>query len=245
MAKLGLDYPTAWGRGYPARIARNLILGRGIAPIIRRMGNLDVHGLEHLEHGGPFIFVANHTSHLDTPILLTALPASIRRRTVVAAAMDNFFMNSRKAFFTVLVFNAIAIDRHKVNRRSAQLAIDLIEDGWNLILYPEGGRSPDGNLQEFKGGAGYVAGRAKVPVVPTYIHDAGYLRGAKYAKAPLFTRASQLTDRTVTVTFGEPLLAEHDEHIRHYGARIEEAVALLGRNVSGNAAYGVHPTDEY
>jgi len=245
MAQLGLDYPTQWGRGYPARIVRNLVVGRLLAPTIRRMGSLQVYGAEHLETGGPFIFVANHTSHLDTPIMMSALPAPVRRRTVVAAAMDNFFMNPRKAFFTVLMFNAIAIDRHKVNRRSSQLAIDLVEDGWHLLLYPEGGRSPDGNLQEFKGGAAYLADRAKAPVIPTYIHDAGYLRGAKYAKAPLFTKAAQYRKRPVSVTFGAPLLAEPDENIRRFGTRIEEAVAELGRQVSGDAEYGIHPPDEY
>jgi 1-acyl-sn-glycerol-3-phosphate acyltransferase len=245
MTKLGLDYPTAWGRGYPARIVRNIVVGRLLAPTIRRMGSLQVFGEEHLSSGGPFIFVANHTSHLDTPIMLSALPPAVRRRTVVAAAMDNFFMNPRKAFLTVLFFNAIAFDRHKVNRRSSQLAIELIEDGWHLLLYPEGGRSPDGNLHEFKGGAGYLAERAHTPVIPTYIHDAGYLRGAKYAKAPAYTKASQFRQRPVTVTFGPPLLPEHEENVRKFGARIEEAVAALGRRVSGDAAYGVHPPDEY
>jgi len=245
MAKIGLDFPTKWGRGYPARIARSLILGRGIVPLIRRAGSLQVSGAEQLEHGGPFIFVANHTSHLDTPIMLAALPASVRRKTVVAAAMDNFFMDPRKAFFTVLAFNAIPFDRQKLNRRSSQLAIDLVEDGWHLLLYPEGGRSPDGNLQEFKGGAGYLAERAKAAVVPTYIHDAGYLRGAKYAKAPLFTKAAQFRRRPVTVTFGEPLVMTDDENMRKFGARIEEAVAAMGRHISGNDDYGVHPSDEY
>jgi len=245
MTQLGLDYPTAWGRGYLARFVRNVYMGRIVGPLIRRMSSLDVRGLEHLESRGPYIFVANHTSHLDTPLILTSMPARLRKRTVVAAAMDNFFMDARKAFKTVLIFNAIPIDRHKVNRRSSQQAIDLVGDGWNLLLYPEGGRSPDGDLQEFKGGAAYLADRAKAPIVPTYIHDAGYLRGAKYAKAPKFTLAPQHRRHHVSVTFGAPLTMQPDENIRRFGARIEAAVAELGRGVSGNAAYGVRPPDEY
>jgi 1-acyl-sn-glycerol-3-phosphate acyltransferase len=244
MTKLGLDFPTQWGRGYVARIIRNVCIESLLAPVVRRIASLEVRGLEHLEGGGPFIFVANHTSHLDTPLVLSALPARVRHQTVVAAAMDNFFMSRRKAFATVLLFNAIPIDRHKVNRRSSQLAIDLVGDGWNLLLYPEGGRSPDGNLQEFKGGASYLADRAKCPVVPVYIHDAGYLRGAKYAKAPKFT-ATQYRRHPVSVTFGAPLVGERDENIRRFGIRIEEAVAVLGREVSGDTNYGIHPVDEY
>ena len=179
MVQLGLDFPTQWARGYAARFIRNLYIGRFVAPTIRRVGDLQVFGTSNLEQGGPYIFVANHTSHLDTPIVLSALPPRVRRKTVVAAAMDNFFMDARKAFFTTLMFNAIPIDRHKVNRRSSQLAIDLVEDGWHLLLYPEGGRSPDGNLQEFKGGAAYLADRAHCAVIPTYIHDAGFANGTE------------------------------------------------------------------
>jgi 1-acyl-sn-glycerol-3-phosphate acyltransferase len=170
VTRTGLDFPTKWGRGYLARFVRNLYWTYFVTPYITRISNLEVSGSEHLSAHGPFIFVANHTSHLDTPLILSALPASIRRRTVVAAAMDNFFMEPFKAFRTVLAYNAIPIDRHKINRRSSQLALELVEDRWNLLLYPEGGRSPDGNLQEFKGGAAYLAERSRATVIPVYIH---------------------------------------------------------------------------
>jgi 1-acyl-sn-glycerol-3-phosphate acyltransferase len=245
VVQLGLDFPTKWGRGYLARCVRNLYWTYYITPLIRRMSSLRVDGLEVLNTPGPFIFVANHNSHLDTPLLLSALPPRVRRRTVVAAAMDNFFMQTVKAFRTVLVFNAIPIDRHRINRRSSQLALELVEDRWNLLLYPEGGRSPDGNLQEFKGGAAYLAERSKATVVPTYIHEAGFLRGPKYAKAPLYTRGRSQRRHPVSVTFGEPLRALPDENIRRFGARIEEAVAELGRRVSGDPLYGQRPGDEY
>ena len=245
MTQLGLDFPTKWGRGYVARFVRNLYWTYIITRLVRRMSTLSVDGLEHLDNHGPHIFVANHSSHLDTPLLLTALPAGIRRRTIVAAAMDNFFMSAQKAFRTVLVFNAIPIDRHKINRRSSQLALELVEDKWNLLLYPEGGRSPDGNLQEFKGGAAYLAERSKATVIPAYIHDAGFLRGPKYAKAPMYVRGRSQRRHHVTVTFGAPLRAEDGENIRRFGVRIEEAVAELGRLVSGNPEYGQRPSDEY
>lgn len=245
MAQLGLDFPTKWGRGYIARFVRNLYWSYLITRLIRRMATLTVAGLEHLDGGGPFIFVANHTSHLDTPLLLTALPAPMRRRTIVAAAMDNFFMSTFKAFRTVLVFNAIPIDRHKINRRSSQLALELLEDKWNLLLYPEGGRSPDGNLQEFKGGAAYLAERSKATVVPTYINEAGFLRGPKYAKAPLYTQGRSQRRHHVVVTFGPALRIESGENIRRFGVRIEESVAELGRYVSGNPEYGQRPSDDY
>jgi len=239
MAQLGLDYPTKWGRGYTARIARSLLQRTTLIPYTRFLSSLEVRGVEHIEGTGPFIFAANHSSNADTPLVLSALPVAQRKRTVVAAAMDNFFMDSRKAFRTVLLFNAIPIDRHRINRRSAQLALELVEDHWNLLIYPEGGRSPDGDLQEFKGGAAYLAERAKATVIPTYIHGSGYLQAPKYAKAPVYLEAPPERRHHVIVAFGPSLRCGDDENIRRFGARIEDAVKELGREVSGDASYGV------
>ncbi len=240
MTRLGLDYPTAWGRRYSTRVARDLLHRLFLGPYMRYMSSLEVRGLEHLRGSGPYIFTANHASNLDTPLILSALPAQLRRRTVVAAAMDSFFMDRRTAFRTVLVFNAIPIDRLRVNRRSAQVALALVEDRWNLLIYPEGGRTPDGRLQHFKGGAAYLAERAGAIVVPTYVHDAGYLRGPKYAKAPRFVNGPSRRRHHVIVAFGEGIRCPDDESIRRFGARIEDAVIQLGRDVSQDLAYGVN-----
>ncbi len=239
MAELGLDYPTAWGRRYSTRVARDLIHRLFLGPYMRYMATLDVRGLEHLEGSGPFIFASNHASNLDTPLILSALPTRLRRRTVVAAAMDNFFMDRKTAFRTVLVFNAIPIDRLRVNRRSAQQALALVQDRWNLLIYPEGGRTPDGSLQEFKGGAAYLAERSGATIVPTYVHDAGYLRGPKYAKAPRYVDGPSRRRHHVIVAFGTGVRCGEGESIRRFGVRVEEAVVNLGRAVSHDDSFGV------
>ena len=241
MAKLGLDYPTAWGRSYSARVVRNLMHVGFILPYTRYLSTLDVRGLENIVGSGPFVFVANHSSNLDTPLVLAALPSRIRQRLVVAAAMDNFFMDSWKAFRTVLMFNAIPIDRHKVNRRSAQQTLELVQDRWNLLIYPEGGRTPDGNLHEFKGGAAYVAQRSQAIVIPTYIHGSGLLQGRKWAKAPQYLNGPYERRHHVTITFGPALRCEEGENIRRFSVRIDEAVIGLGRLVSGDENYGAKP----
>jgi 1-acyl-sn-glycerol-3-phosphate acyltransferase len=234
-----MDYPTKWGRGYVARFARNIIHTYFMGPYVRYLTTLEVRGAENIVGDGPFIFVANHASNADTIILMTALPVRARRRTVVAAAVDSFFMNASDAFKTVLVFNAIPVDRLKVNRRSSQLALELIEDHWNLVIYPEGGRTPDGNLHEFKGGAAYLAERSKAAVVPTYLHEAGMMKGPKYAKAPQYVDAPSERRHHVIVAFGTAMRCEEGENMRRFGDRIERAVEVLGREVSGNPNYGV------
>lgn len=239
MTQLGLDYPTKWGRRLPARVARNLYHRYYVAPVTRYLTTLEVSGLEHLRGPGPFILVANHTSNFDTPVVMTALPNKIRKRTVVAAAMDNFFMDRYTAFKTVFVFNAIPIDRHKINRRSSQQALELVEEGWNLLIFPEGGRTPTGQLQEFKGGAAYLAERSKAVVIPTYIHGVGMLQGPKYAKAPQYAETPGQRRAHVSVTFGMPMTCAPDENIRRFNTRIEEAVVHLGQTVSADPSYNI------
>ena len=244
MVQVGLDFPTKWARGYAARFVRDLLLNYYVSPATKRMASLDVRGLENVRGRGPFIFVANHASNLDTPLVLTALPRSLRNRTVVAAAMDSFFMDAYRAFRTVMLFNAIPIDRHRVNRRSAQQALELVEDHWNLLIFPEGGRTPDGAMHEFKGGAAYLANRAKAVVIPTYIHESGQLRGPKYAKAPRFVDTPNQRRHHVIVAFAPALHVEEDESLRRLGARIQDAVATLGREVSGDPTYGTMTLSE-
>ena len=128
----------------------------------------EVRGAEMLELvDAPAIFVANHASHVDTGLLLSVLPRRFRHKTVVAAAADYFFDRRWKAHLWALGLGAIPIERHKVNRRSADtMAAGLLDDGWNLIIFPEGGRSPDGWFQEFHGGAAYLARRTGRPRRP-------------------------------------------------------------------------------
>jgi 1-acyl-sn-glycerol-3-phosphate acyltransferase len=215
-----------------------------VTPYVKYMTSLKVVGVENIKGERPYIFVANHTSNLDTPIMIAAIPAKIRNQTVVAGAMDTFFMSRVSAFRAVLRFNVIPIDRHKVNRRSSQLAIEVLEDKWNLLLFPEGGRTKDGNLQEFKGGAAYLAQRTNSTIIPIYIHDIGFLRGPKYAKAPKYINAPSNSRHPVTVAFGKPLKCGDGENIRKFNNRIEDAVVALGREISGDLAYSVSRPSE-
>ncbi len=169
--KVGLDYDHEWSRRYPVRLARAVVMDNVTRPAARLLAPATVRGLEHLQHiDGPVIFAANHASHIDTPLLLTTLPVEFRHRTVVAAASDYFFDRTWKSVLWSFALAAIPIERSKVNRKSADTAAELIEDGWNLVIFPEGGRSPDGWTQPFRGGAAYLARRTGRPVVPVYLH---------------------------------------------------------------------------
>ncbi len=225
--RVGLDYDTAWARRYPVRFARALLLDNITRPLATLIAAPDVRGLDGLSSDdAPVIFAANHASHLDTPLLLSCLPLRFRHRTVVAAASDYFFDRTWKAHLFAFSLAAIPIERTKVNRRSALLASELLGDGWNLIIFPEGGRSPDGWGQGFRpGGAAYLSVRTGRPVVP--VHLAG-------TRQVLPKGATGIRRTETTVTFGTPLRPEPGEDVRRLGERIERSVALLADEQSSD-----------
>ncbi len=138
---------------------------------------------------------------------------------MVAAAADYFFDKQWKAALSALSLNAIPIDREVTGRKSSDMFRDLLADGHSLLIYPEGGRSPDGWGQEFKGGAAYLSSRSGSPVVPVFIDGTGPIFG-KGMKRPKPGRTK--------VVFGAPLWPVDDENTRRYNARIEAAVTRLG-----------------
>ena len=211
--RVGLDYDHDWSRRYPVRLARAMVMDNLARPAARVLAPATVRGLEHLQHvEGPVIFASNHLSHMDTPLLLTTLPVEFRHRTVVAAASDYFFDRTWKAVLSSFTLATIPIERSKVNRKSGDTAAELIEDGWNLVIFPEGGRSPDGWTQPFTAGAAYLARRTGRPVVPVYLHGTRHVQpksAEAEARAPGGSgtesrRSSRLRRAPIAVLFGAP-----------------------------------------
>ena len=156
-----------------------------------------VEGLDVLSRiDGPVIFVANHASHLDTPLILLSLPDEWRRRTAVAAAADYFFDTWWRAVGSAMVFNTFPIDRR--GGTMATTPGEVLADGWSLVIFPEGTRSKDGWVGRFQLGAAYLACQHGVPVVPV-AH-----RGT-FAAMPRGQGWPSRGRRQLTIRFGEPL----------------------------------------
>jgi 1-acyl-sn-glycerol-3-phosphate acyltransferase len=217
---LGADFDTEWSRRMPARVARALVVDGVLKPAVAVVASPTVSGLDRLDgFDGPLIFTSNHASHLDTPLLLTSLPDRFRHRAVVAGAADYFFDRRGKAIVSALALGAVPIDRTAVSRQSLHHLEDLLEDGWNVIIFPEGGRTADGWAQEFKAGAAYLATRAGVPVVPVHVE------GSRRA----WRKGGGLHRTTTHVTYGKPLRpGETLSQARALAAELERAVAVLG-----------------
>lgn len=215
----GTNFPTDWARSEPARMTRAVLIDTMVRPVMTGLAQPIKRGADRLnELSGPAVFAANHHSHLDTPLLLSALPTPWRHNVVIGAAADYFFGSRVTGALSALVIGAIPIDRTKISRTSTDLARDLINEGWSLVVFPEGGRSPDGWGQPFRGGAAFIAQRTGVPVVPVHIEGTGRILG----KGNSIPRPSR-----TTITFGEPIHLHDGEDARSYNARIEDRVAEL------------------
>ena len=226
--RTGADYDTEWARTFRARWTRTVLLEAVLRPTAAAVARPRRRGVDRLADlrdlrgpdgaTRPVIFCANHHSHVDTPIVLTSLPEPWRYQVFVGAAADYFFRTRATSAAASLVLNAIPIERATVTRRSADLAASLIEEGWSMLIFPEGGRSPDGWGQDFRGGAAYLARRTGAPVVPIHLSgtDRVLPKGAK-----------RLRPGPTTVTFGDPIHAGEGEDTRRLAARIEAAVAAL------------------
>ncbi|MGD0393712.1 MAG: lysophospholipid acyltransferase family protein [Acidimicrobiales bacterium] len=224
--ELGVHYDTDWSRRYPVRLARAMVVDNLARPLTRALASPLIRGDEGLtDLEAPVIFAANHASHVDTALLLSSLPQRFRHHTVVAAAADYFFDRRWKADAFSFLLAAIPIERTKVNRRSAELAGGLLTDGWNLVIFPEGGRSPDGWAQEFTGGAAYLASRTGAAVVPVHLDGTRHIL-PKGRKGLRRTRT--------TITFGTPMRPGEGENARRFAVRIEAAVATMANEAASD-----------
>lgn len=147
----------------------------------------------------PFLLCSNHNSHADSAVLMTASGRSFRSFALIGAS--DYFFRSRRLRWAVSPFmNVIPIDRDPgAKSLSACLAICrqfMEQTGGSLILYPEGTRSPDGELQAFKNGAALFAIELDVPVVPAYIKGTHHI----LPKGHNVPRSGP-----VIVRFGEPI----------------------------------------
>jgi 1-acyl-sn-glycerol-3-phosphate acyltransferase len=192
---------------------------------------------EHELHriGAPMIFASNHRSHVDTGAILGTLPRFIARRTVVAAALDVFgsdcgnglkrrVLSSGLQLVVGAGFHAFAFDRFGPPLRSVRTSVQLIRNGWSLMLYPEGTRSRTGELSEFKAGVALLARFTDRPVIPVHVEGGdAVLPYGRFWPHP----------GRVHVRYGPPLWYQPDDTPLGFAAKVREAVRQLGLRQAG------------
>ena len=141
-------------------------LGRGFA--FNTLFNVKVKGREHIPFNQQSIIIANHCSHLDLGLIKEALQ-SYGDQICALAAQDYFFDDEYKEALLNQFTLLLPVDRSASLERSLKPAEDAVAQGYSVLIYPEGTRSTDGELQEFKPGVGYLQRKTKLPVLPLYL----------------------------------------------------------------------------
>lgn len=137
------------------------------------------------------IIISNHASHLDATSIAAAIPKIYWVNLYIAAAKDYFFSNPLFTFFSQHCLGAIPIDRKDRKGEAVKLILRLLTelDRMWLILFPEGTRSKNGNLQEFKRGVGIFSVKTQTPILFLYIEGNSLL----WPKGQFFAKPGKLT----------------------------------------------------
>ncbi len=202
---------------------RRLVRRTVLAGAVRAGARVKVHGTENVaDLQPPFVVVANHSSHLDTALIYSALPDRLAKNLSVGAATDHFFMKLRTMIPPVLFFNAYPIDRpgRPRNRNNRGMSQALLKAGVPLLIYPEGTRSRTGAMASFSPGAARLCVSRRIPCIPVALVGCADAFPAEN-KLPRFPR------RQVHVAVGRPLVPRPGEGTAAFTRRIERAVVDL------------------
>ncbi|WP_147915334.1 lysophospholipid acyltransferase family protein [Ruania zhangjianzhongii] len=198
-------------------VAQRLILRPVIASSVRVTveGERNLAGLD-----GPFILVANHSSHLDAPLCLTTLPYRVTKNIATAAGADYFYSSKWRSLLTSLFFNTYPVERGKARGKSAGLSVSLLRQGVPLLIFPEGTRSRTGEMADFTPGAAALARALRLPLVPVALvgaHDA----------MPVGMFWPKSGRMPVKVLIGKPLRVRAGEKLPEFNARAQARVRAM------------------
>jgi long-chain acyl-CoA synthetase len=169
---------------------------------------------------------------MDTPVIMMALPPRLRYRVAPAMAKEFFkahffpadygrlarFTNSLNYYLAALFFNAFPLPQREAGARQTLRYIgEVIEDGFSVLIFPEGKRSTSGEIDRFRPGIGMIASRLKVPVVPVRIEGLDRV---------LHHTWSMARPGRVRVAFGAPLVLTGEDY-ELLAKQVEDAVRGL------------------
>jgi long-chain acyl-CoA synthetase len=178
------------------------------------------------------IFAANHQSHMDTPVILAALPRQIRARVATAMAKEFFkahffpqqftrkqwFTNSLNYWLSAAFFNAFPLPQREAGaRQTLRYAGELLGDGYSVLIFPEGKRTEHGEINAFRPGVGMMASRLGVPVVPVRLVGVDRVLHHSWKMA---------TPGRVKVIFGRPMRLSGEDYAQ-LASQVETAVRNL------------------
>ncbi len=185
-----------------------------VKPFLWLFCELKLTGMENLnDFKGPLLIVSNHTSHLDTLLIQNFFPSHLKRRICPAAWKEYFDAEGRPVLvklgkwlawqFATTLINLFPLPQSAGFRQSMAYAGELLDDGWNVLLFPEGARTTSGEMLPFREGVGIMAQNLQVPVVPVAISggEKVLVRGKFHPKRG-----------TVKMAVGKPFYPKDDDY---------------------------------
>ncbi len=150
--------------------ALRAIIALVVRALLRLYTRFEIVGHENVRTNRSLVIVANHSSHLDAVCLLAALPIRKLPRAFSAAAEDYFFRSLSRRWIASVMVNALPFARQHHVRESLTGCRELLAQTGNiLIVFPEGTRSENGEIHEFKPGVGALVAGREVSVLPCYL----------------------------------------------------------------------------
>jgi 1-acyl-sn-glycerol-3-phosphate acyltransferase len=187
--------PYPWQISLWAQVARRLARYPTMTRLVWSYCKpFEIQGRENLDGlKGPAIFIGNHSSHMDAPVLFMALPERFRLRVAFGSAADRWFLKGRKGIRKQPWYLSLTMNSFPIHRGGGKAALGyaewLLDKRWSLVIFPEGTRSTTGKLAPFRHGVSILALAKQVPVVPIYMEG---LRGLR-PKGALETKTGPAT----------------------------------------------------
>lgn len=143
---------------------RQLTVARAWARSLLRIAGVKVtiEGLDRIQPGGNYVFVSNHVSYMDIPVVLGNVPEQF----LFLAKAELFEIPFLGTHLRTAGHVMVPREDPRSAIKTLQHTAALLHHGRSTLVFPEGGRSESGELQEFKDGAAFLAIRAQIPVVP-------------------------------------------------------------------------------
>ena len=211
-AKATLPPFYTWPLSFWFSLLRELLHQLVVFPVLSARYRIRATGLEHLDGlDGPVLFAANHNAVLgDSMVLAKAAPRAWRRNLSFAAAAEITFEKRLTGIVAALVANAFPLSRESAIRASLEHMGRMMDEGWNVVIFPEGEQRIGQPMLPFQSGTGMLAVESYTPVVPVH----------------LVSQPNGLRPQ-VEVRFGRPLRFAPGTTYFDATSRIEEAVKAL------------------
>ncbi|HZH35189.1 MAG TPA: 1-acyl-sn-glycerol-3-phosphate acyltransferase, partial [Pyrinomonadaceae bacterium] len=151
------------------RIVGNKVVGYAQKTLYGGVLQTEIEGESNVPPHTNFIVSSNHTSHLDMGLVKYALGEEAAKNTVAVAAADYWFDTKYKRAYMNNFTTLVPIERSGSLRQSLRNVTQILNEGYNVLIFPEGGRQVSGQIAEFKPVIGYLALNNKIGILPVYL----------------------------------------------------------------------------